>query len=1105
MAARWVCAIGWVWCGLVGTAAAAVYTVTNAADSGVGTLRDCIQQANTNPGSHTIAFNLPAPHVIAPTSQLPPVANAVWIDGSTQPGYTGAPVVRINGASVSLSGGLLFNVRGGGAHALYVTGFTNGSGVALNGQSNRVSGCWCISNHTGVSAGGSNAWVGGTAVAQRNVLSLNRYVGLNLFGPGYHQVQGNYIGLDPAGVVAWSNANRGVDVSAPHCVIGGPAAGARNVVSGHGGPAIYLINAAGTEVSGNFLGTDASGTNALPNDIAVQLVGRSNLIGGASTAHRNIMAGNRNYGVYLGGTNATRHVIQGNFIGLDAAGRARPNGYPGNAGVFVLGGSNTVIGNVISGNGGHGVYLSGTAARGNVVGGNLIGLDPAGTQACPNAGNGVYFYGGASENQVIGLPFRNVIAGNAAAGVGIVGTDCVDNVVQGNFIGTDLAGARAVSNGNAGVLLEDVVGAQIADNLIAGNRQAGVEIGGADSRDVVLVGNQIGCSAAGTNALPNAGAGVRITHGRGHRVGGPTSVDRNVISGNALSGVLLGGNYSNVTVAGNYIGLAPDGLQSLGNVANGIGVIVAGAGLLISNNVIAGNGSDGIALSGANTPAAAVLVANRIGLDAAGALARTNTGHGVSLIKVSGVRVGGATAGERNVIAGNTGSGIVVEGSGSNEAVVIAGNYIGLDAGGLNGPGNGQDGLYVRFTPRLQVGGSSTAWKNVIAYHDTGLSLEGCDGAWIGYNFIGCDASATLARPNGYGLFLFGACRSNLVENNIVSGNSLGGVLLQSGPVQATLRGNRIGVGSIAALPNTGPGLHLLDTADHQIGGPAAADANLIAFNAGPGVLVVGSTPTSSVRNRIQGNLIYSNAAPEIDLGGDGATANDPAPDADAGANGLQNHPTLTFASVGATNISGNFAGAPGSVWLEFFARTPAAGVVYLGGTNLFVPPAGQAAFSFRFATVAPVGSVIRATATTADGTSEFSPAIGLTAGSDSDGDLMPDWWEAGHFLDPAVSNAVGSDADGDGASDLEEWIADTIPTASDSLLRIVAVTNGASRTVLVPSSGLRLYSLESASGPESGIWTVALTNVPGTGGLLALPDASGYTQRVYRVGVKRP
>ena len=1104
MAVRWMCVIGWMWCGLIGPVAAATYTVTNAADSGAGTLRDYMQQANTNPGSHTIAFNLPAPFVIAPTSQLPLLNNTVWIDGSTQPGYTGAPVVRINGAAVTPGNGLQFNARGGGAHALHLTGFTNGSGVALSGQSNRLTGCWCVSNHTGVSAGGSNAWVGGTAAGQRNVLSLNRYVGLNLHGSGYHQVQGNYIGLDPAGMAAWSNGTRGVDVSGPRCLIGGPAAGARNVVSGHGGSGIYLINAIGTEVSGNYLGTDATGTNAIPNFTAVELVGRSNVIGGATTAHRNIIAGNRNYGLYLYGTGATWHVIQGNYIGLDAAGRALPNASVGNAGVFVLGGSNTLVGNVISGNAGHGVYLSGAAARGNVVGGNLIGLDPAGTQACPNAGSGIYIYA-ASSNLILGLPFRNVISGNGAAGVSLVTTTAVGNVVQGNFIGTDLAGARAVSNANAGVVLADVGGALVADNLISGNRQAGVEIQGESAREVVVTGNQIGLSAAGTNALPNAGAGVRILHGTGHRVGGPAEADRNIIAGNAFSGVLLAGAYSNITVAGNYIGLAPDGLQALGNGANGVGVTVQGTHLTISNNVVAGHGGDGINLSGDNSAAAAVIVANRIGLDAAGLLARTNVGHGIGLAQVSDVRVGGATTGERNVIAGNTGSGISVVGSGSNGPVVIAGNYIGLDVNGVDGPGNGQDGLYVRFTPNLQVGGPSTAWKNVIARHDTGVSLEGCAGAWISYNFVGCDASATLARPNGNGLFLFGACRSNLVENNIVAGNSLGGIVAQSGASHTTLRGNRIGFGSIAALPNTGVGVYLLDVTDTQIGGPAAADANRIAFNTSVGVAVVGSTATSAIRNRITGNLIYSNAAPEIDLGYDGTTFNDPDPDADTGPNGRQNFPTLTFASAGATNISGKFVGAPGLVWLEFLARTPAAGAVFLGGTNLYVPPAGQAAFSFHFTNNVAAGSVVAATATTGDGTSEFSPALGLSVSSDSDGDLMPDWWETGHFLNPAVSNASGSDADNDGVSDLEEWIADTIPTSSNSVLRIVAITNGATSTVLVPSSGLRLYSLEGAPGPDAGTWVVALTNVPGTGGLLALPDATGYTQRVYRVGVKRP
>lgn len=1083
---------------------AAVYTVTNAADSGAGTLRECIQLANTNPGSHTIAFNLPAPFVIAPTSQLITVTNTVWVDGATQPGFTGAPVVRINGAAVGLAGGLQFYGRGGGAQALQVDSFTNGPGIALHGISNRVAGCWCISNHFGVSVQGSNAWVGGTATAQRNVLSLNRYVGLSLSGAGYHQVQGNYIGLDPAGQMAWSNGTRGVDAGAPHCVIGGPAAGARNVISGHGGSGIYMVFATGTEVSGNYLGTDATGTNAVPNAAGIETVGRSNVIGGATAAHRNIIAGNRNYGVYLGGTSATWHVIQNNYVGLDAAGRALPNGGPGSAGVFVLGGSNTLLGNVISGNGGHGIYLSSVAARGNVVGGNLIGLDPAGTSACANAGNGIYLYGGASENLIIGVPFRNVIGGNAVVGVGIAGTDCVDNVVQGNYIGTDLTGARAVSNWNAGVVLEDVAGAEVADNLIAGNRQAGVEIRGAASRDVLLTGNRIGCSAAGTHAIPNAGAGVRILDGRGHRVGGPAIADRNVIAGNAAAGVQLAGACSNITVAGNYIGLAPDGLLTLGN-AGGIAVTTGGTGLTLSNNVVSGNAYDGISISGTNRPAATVLVGNVVGLDAAGTLVRSNAGHGISLTLASGVRVGGATAGERNVIAGNAGAGVRVEGCGSNAPVVIVGNYIGLDAGGFDGPGNGQDGLYTRFTRNLQVGGPSTSWKNVVAHHDVGLNLDGCPGAWISYNFIGCEASATLARPNGVGIQLYGGCVSNLVENNIVAGNSLGGVILQSGASQATLRGNRIGLGSISALPNSGIGIHLLDVSDAQIGGTSAAEANRIAYNTAPGVAVVGSTATSSVRNRIVGNLIYSNAPPEIDLGYDGATPNDPVPDADAGPNGRQNFPLLTFASVGATNLSGTFAGAPGTVWLEFFARTPAAGAVFLGGTNVFVPPSGQAAFSFRFTNNVAAGSVVMATATAGEGTSEFSPAIGLTASGDSDGDLMPDWWETGHFLNPAVSNAPGSDADGDGSSDLEEWIADTIPTSSNSLLQIVGISNGVTRTVLVPSSGLRLYSLESAAGPETGSWTVALTNVPGTGGLLALADVTGYTQRVYRVGVKRP
>src|SRR5439155_844079 len=146
----------------------------------------------------------------------------------------------------------------------------------------------------------------------------------------------------------------------------------------------------------------------------------SNIIGGASAGARNVISGNSvrdgvGNGVVIQGTGAadsltTRNAVQGNFIGTDVNGTAAlPNS---NAGVFILGGakSNTVggssgpnpgAGNVIAGNGGNGIGISDAGTDNNLVQGNFIGTNLAGTAALSNQANGVLVAGGA-QNTVIG-------------------------------------------------------------------------------------------------------------------------------------------------------------------------------------------------------------------------------------------------------------------------------------------------------------------------------------------------------------------------------------------------------------------------------------------------------------------------------------------------------------------------------------------------------------------------------------------------------------------------------------------------------------------------------------------------------------------------------
>src|SRR5439155_18717520 len=151
--------------------------------------------------------------------------------------------------------------------------------------------------------------------------------------------------------------------------------------------------------------------------------------------------------------------------------------------------------------------------------------------------------GGATENTIgaTAAAARNLISGNAVAGIYIHGTGTNGNLVQGNYIGTDETGTSAVSN-EAGVQMEDgslnVIGGAVAGagNVISGNRDDGVDfIGGANN---TVSGNRIGTNAAGTAALGNGAQGVALGFGAtGNTVGGAIVAARNLISGNRQAGV----------------------------------------------------------------------------------------------------------------------------------------------------------------------------------------------------------------------------------------------------------------------------------------------------------------------------------------------------------------------------------------------------------------------------------------------------------------------------------------------------------------------------------------------------------------------------------------
>ena len=255
------------------------FTVTNTNDSGAGSLRQAILDANNNPGLDTIAFNIPGPGVrtISPTSALPTVTDPVIIDGYTQPGASQNTLAAGDDAN------LLIELEGSSAGGT--------SGLRISAGSSTVRGL--VINRFVLPSGGDD--------------TLGN--GILLEGIGGDQITGNFLGTDAGGTLARPNTNAGVFVSSPNNVVGGTTPEARNVISGNApfdgvyvSPANGIGDSSGNVIQGNFIGTQADGVSPLGNArIGVTFAhgAHDNVVGGTSASSGNVIAFNVN-GVVVG-------------------------------------------------------------------------------------------------------------------------------------------------------------------------------------------------------------------------------------------------------------------------------------------------------------------------------------------------------------------------------------------------------------------------------------------------------------------------------------------------------------------------------------------------------------------------------------------------------------------------------------------------------------------------------------------------------------------------------------------------------------------------------------------------------------------------------------
>ena len=1057
-------------------------------DSSPLSLRQALIDSNANdPGTgkfNTINFNiigLPSTiQTIDLASALPVISEPVQIIGASQggPGYSGPPLIVLNGTNAGSADGLEFGPGNAGSEVqgLVIQDFS-GNGLVLSGTVNTL----IVGNYIGVDAAGTaeagNAvagvfiesgatanTIGGTSAGAGNLISGNTGDGVYIGGGGTtgNVVLGNLIGTNAAETAAIGNIT-GVLIGAGASgnTVGGTVTGASNVISGNAGShysgnGVEISAANGNLVAGNLIGTnsaDATGIGNSNNGIVIENGASANMIGGTVSAAANVIFGNDGAGVTINGAGTNNNVVLGNLIGTNATGATGLGNFSGveiNFGATgnTVGGTVTGASNVISGNTGYGIAIDG--ADGNLVQGNFIGTNSADATGLGNSDGGIEIGSGASANTVGGTASgaANVISGNVNDGISVHDTGTSNNVMLGNLIGTNAAGSAALPNTLSGIAIAagataNTIGGTTAAaaNVIFGNDGAGVSMGGAGTNDNVVVGNLIGTNATGATGLGNF-SGVEVNFGAtGNTIGGTVTGASNVISGNGYYGVEI--SYANGNlVLGNFIGTNSADATGLGNsvsgirIQNGASANTVGGTVSAAANVISGNGN-GITIYGSGTNDNVVL-GNLIGTNATGSAALPNSGTGILILNgPTGNTIGGTSAGAGNLISGNTGDGVYIGYAGTNDNVVL-GNLIGTNAAGTAAIGNSNGVVIGSSASGNTVGGTVTGASNVIAGNGgNGVRITDANGNLVLGNFIGTqDDDATGLGNLGCGIRIENGASANTIGGtvsaaaNLISGGSKGIDIYGSGTSANVVLGNLIGTiaDRSAAFPNT-QGVVIEDNATaNTIGGTVTGAANVISGNQFYGIHIHGYGSGTN-DNVVLGNFIGTDKTGTLKLGNaaagvviDGGASSNTIGGTVAGAgntiafnpegvvlegaatvdnaieensifgntglgitliDGPPNHgqpaPHLTSAvSTSTTTVTGSLTAPDGVYRLEFFASpnsSPAAqGETFLGSSSVTVS-GGAMPFTATGLLALPANSYVTATATSSTGdTSQFSP-----------------------------------------------------------------------------------------------------------------------------------
>ncbi len=320
------------------------FVVTNTNDGGAGSLQTGDRRCQRQPRARhdSVRDRGRESHTISPISPLPMITQTVTIDGTTQAGFAGTPLIELSGAAAPAgANGLVVSAADSVIRGLIINRWP-GSGIVLQGpNADSIVGNWIgtasdgttpAGNGNGILIVSSQHLIGGTTAADRNIISGNT-IGVNIGSPSArgNVVIGNYIGTDVTGTLDVGNTDAGVLVIGEANAIGGPTAGNGNVISGNDQAGVRLAGGAtANSVEGNLIGVNAPGTGVLGNGIGVQVgvnvdgTASTNFIGGLVAGAGNEIAFNTTIGVLVGqAKHEQRHLRQFDPPERDARDRPR--------------------------------------------------------------------------------------------------------------------------------------------------------------------------------------------------------------------------------------------------------------------------------------------------------------------------------------------------------------------------------------------------------------------------------------------------------------------------------------------------------------------------------------------------------------------------------------------------------------------------------------------------------------------------------------------------------------------------------------------------------------------------------------------------------------